>query len=102
MGIALAGVEYPFCVVGDTAFVHGGMTALEEAFARDVKMCVIIIDNGGSGSTGYQPTAVNIRNINPAISRCEVNYKSFSEYDFIGQLRDLKGSKDLVVIYVTL
>ena len=53
---------YPFCVSGDAAYLHsGGETLISEIMSRGANMCVIIIDNGGSVSTGGQCASVGLK-----------------------------------------
>ncbi len=54
MGAAAAGAEQVFVVTGDAAFLHSGQAALAEAVARNVKLTVIVFDNGGARGTGGQ------------------------------------------------
>lgn len=55
-GMALADPSlHVICVTGDAAFCHSGKLALEEALARRAAVTVIVLDNGGSHSTGGQP-----------------------------------------------
>jgi indolepyruvate ferredoxin oxidoreductase alpha subunit len=57
-GAADAGIPYAFAVIGDSTFIHSGITALIDAVRADTPMTVIILDNSTVAMTGCQPTAV--------------------------------------------
>jgi indolepyruvate ferredoxin oxidoreductase alpha subunit len=55
-GAADAGFRPVIGVIGDSTFLHSGITALLDAAASGTDMTVIILDNGTIGMTGGQPT----------------------------------------------
>ena len=57
-GAAEAGVHPVVAVIGDSTFLHSGMTALLDAVAANANMTVLIMDNGTVGMTGAQETIV--------------------------------------------
>ena len=57
-GAADAGLPYAFAVIGDSTFIHSGITALIDAVQANTPMTVIILDNSIVAMTGCQPTAV--------------------------------------------
>ena len=57
-GAADAGLPYSIGVVGDSTFVHSGITCLIDAAAADIPMTLIILDNSVVAMTGCQPTMV--------------------------------------------
>ncbi|MDR2133632.1 MAG: indolepyruvate ferredoxin oxidoreductase [Treponema sp.] len=57
-GAADAGLPYTFAVIGDSTFIHSGITALIDAVQANTPMTVIILDNSIVAMTGCQPTAV--------------------------------------------
>jgi indolepyruvate ferredoxin oxidoreductase alpha subunit len=57
-GAADAGLPYAFAVIGDSTFIHSGVTALIDAVQANTPMTVIILDNSIVAMTGCQPTAV--------------------------------------------
>ncbi len=57
-GAAEAGVHPVVAVIGDSTFLHSGITALMDAVAADANMTVLIMDNGTVGMTGAQDTIV--------------------------------------------
>ena len=55
-GAALAGVDPACCVIGDSTFVHSGITPLVSAAEDDTNMTVFILDNATVAMTGGQET----------------------------------------------
>ena len=58
-GAAEAGCRYSFGVIGDSTFLHSGITGLIDAAVSQVNMNVIILDNGYVAMTGCQPTMLS-------------------------------------------
>jgi indolepyruvate ferredoxin oxidoreductase alpha subunit len=56
-GASDAGLRPAVAVIGDSTFLHSGITPLLDAVAHDTDMTVLILDNGTVGMTGQQPTA---------------------------------------------
>lgn len=100
MGVAEAGVKYPFCIVGDTSFVHNGILSLEEALTRGIKMGIIIIDNDGSWSTGKQKLIKNIYEINVNIAVNRLDYSRTSVEEFQKTLSKMRTENKLSVLYI--
>ncbi len=57
-GAAEAGAQPVVAVIGDSTFLHSGITALMDAVAAGTNMTVMILDNGTVGMTGAQETIV--------------------------------------------
>ena len=57
-GAAEAGIKYAVAVIGDSTFLHSGITGLVDAVQTDVPMTVIILDNSIVAMTGCQETIV--------------------------------------------
>jgi indolepyruvate ferredoxin oxidoreductase alpha subunit len=55
-GAAEAGLRPAVAVIGDSTFLHSGVTALMDAVAADTDMTLIILDNKTVAMTGGQPT----------------------------------------------
>lgn len=55
-GAAEAGVRPSIAVIGDSTFMHSGLTGLVDVIEDDVPVKVIISDNLVTGMTGGQPT----------------------------------------------
>jgi indolepyruvate ferredoxin oxidoreductase alpha subunit len=57
-GAAQAGIKYAAAVIGDSTFLHSGITGLIDAAQADAAMTVIILDNSIVAMTGCQETIV--------------------------------------------
>ena len=57
-GAADAGYRPAIAVIGDSTFLHSGMTPLLDAVADDADLTVLILDNHTVAMTGAQPTLV--------------------------------------------
>jgi hypothetical protein len=55
-GAADAGFHPVVAVIGDSTFLHSGVTPLLDAVASDTPMTLLILDNKTVGMTGGQPT----------------------------------------------
>ncbi|MBD3261224.1 MAG: indolepyruvate oxidoreductase [Candidatus Altiarchaeales archaeon] len=55
-GMNHVGVEQPVAVVGDSTFLHSGLTGLLNAAANHADMVLIIFNNHSTAMTGHQPT----------------------------------------------
>jgi len=55
-GAADAGYHPVVAVIGDSTFLHSGVTALMDAVAADTPMTLVILDNKTVAMTGGQPT----------------------------------------------
>jgi indolepyruvate ferredoxin oxidoreductase alpha subunit len=57
-GAADAGLKHVVAVIGDSTFLHSGMTGLLDAVAADTPMTLVILDNSIVAMTGCQETIV--------------------------------------------
>jgi indolepyruvate ferredoxin oxidoreductase alpha subunit len=55
-GAADAGLHPVVAVIGDSTFLHSGVTPLLDAISADTPMTLLILDNKTVGMTGGQPT----------------------------------------------
>jgi indolepyruvate ferredoxin oxidoreductase alpha subunit len=55
-GAADAGLKYSVGIIGDSTFIHSGITGLIDAAVSDIPMTLIILDNSTVAMTGCQPT----------------------------------------------
>jgi indolepyruvate ferredoxin oxidoreductase alpha subunit len=55
-GIATQGVKRVAAVIGDSTFLHSGITALINAVYNKANILVVIMDNASIAMTGHQPT----------------------------------------------
>jgi indolepyruvate ferredoxin oxidoreductase alpha subunit len=72
-GAADAGQHPVVAVIGDSTFLHSGITPLIDAIAADTDMTVIIADNGVVAMTGGQPSALPSSRIEPLLRGLGVN-----------------------------
>jgi indolepyruvate ferredoxin oxidoreductase, alpha subunit len=63
IGAARAGLSPSVAVIGDSTFVHSGMTGLMDAVLEDTPVTVVILDNSTVGMTGGQKTAASGPNL---------------------------------------
>jgi len=101
-GVAEAGVPYPFCVVGDGAFLHSNLSALEEAKTRGSAFGVVVIDNGGSMATGGQPIIADIHMADTGLPVYRLDYSTSSIEDIQEKLTEMASNNQLSILYVTL
>ena len=101
LGVALNGVSYPFCVVGDGAFTHGNILAVEEARNRGAAFGIIIIDNGGSQATGGQQLAIGTSAlVAESIPRQYVKYESTDASQLAAALNEMRDSNTLSILHL--
>lgn len=100
IGLSEGGIDYPFCVVGDTSFQHGGLLSLYEAVARDSKFCIVIIDNNGSWCTGGQNTVFDTNNISIDIPKINIDFKNIRLEELTETLHKIKEKKMLSMIII--
>jgi indolepyruvate ferredoxin oxidoreductase, alpha subunit len=55
-GASDAGLKPTIAVIGDSTFLHSGVTPLMDAVAANTDMTLLILDNETTGMTGGQPT----------------------------------------------
>ncbi|MDR2941880.1 MAG: indolepyruvate ferredoxin oxidoreductase [Treponema sp.] len=72
-GASDAGLKYSLAVIGDSTFIHSGITALIDAATANTPMTIIILDNSTVAMTGCQPTMVPSEKLVNLISGCGVN-----------------------------
>ena len=57
-GAAEAGMKYAITVIGDSTFMHSGITCLVDAIQAKAAMTVLILDNSAVAMTGCQDTII--------------------------------------------
>ena len=102
LGVAGAGTEYPFCVVGDGAFLHSNLAALEEAKSRGAAFGVIVIDNGGSMATGGQPIIADIHTADQNLPVYRLDYSISSSKEIQDTLMKMRADNALSLLYIKL
>ena len=66
-GAADAGLKPAIALIGDSTFLHSGVTPLMDAVAADTDMTLIILDNETTAMTGGQPTILPPSRIEPLV-----------------------------------
>ncbi len=66
-GAADAGLRPAVALIGDSTFLHSGITPLIDAVAANSDMTVVIMDNGVVGMTGGQPTLLPSPRLQPLV-----------------------------------
>jgi indolepyruvate ferredoxin oxidoreductase alpha subunit len=72
-GVADAGLKYSLAVIGDSTFVHSGITGLVDCATPDTPVTIIILDNSTVAMTGCQPTMVPSEKLESLILGCGVS-----------------------------
>jgi len=67
-GAADAGLRPSLAVIGDSTFLHSGITPLMDAVAHHTPITVLILDNGTVGMTGQQPTLLPGSSLEPLLA----------------------------------
>jgi len=86
-GAADAGLPYSVAVIGDSTFIHSGITALIDTVASNTPMTLVILDNSIVAMTGCQPTMVPSENLRALLLGCGVKQE---------HLLELEAKKNLV------
>jgi len=71
-GASDAGLKYSLAVIGDSTFIHSGITPLIDAVEADTPITLIILDNSTVAMTGCQPTIVPSENLKNLLTGCGV------------------------------
>ncbi|MDR0456356.1 MAG: indolepyruvate ferredoxin oxidoreductase [Treponema sp.] len=85
-GAADAGLKYSIAVIGDSTFLHSGITGLIDAAVTDIPMTLIILDNSIVAMTGCQQTILPSGQLRNLILGCGVNPAHIAELDAKKQL----------------
>jgi len=80
-GAADAGMKYALAVIGDSTFIHSGITPLIDAVDSNTPMTVIILDNSCVAMTGCQPTIVPSKNFKALLTGCGVKEEHILELE---------------------
>lgn len=67
-GAADAGMRPVLGVIGDSTFLHSGVTPLMDALAARTPMTLLILDNGTVAMTGLQPTIMPGSRLQPLLA----------------------------------
>ena len=66
-GASDAGIRPAVAVIGDSTFLHSGLTPLMDAVAANTDMTLVILDNEAVAMTGGQPTLLPASRIEPLL-----------------------------------
>jgi indolepyruvate ferredoxin oxidoreductase alpha subunit len=66
-GASDAGLRPAIAIIGDSTFMHSGVTPLMDAVAHDTDMTLIILDNETTAMTGGQPTILPSSRLQPLV-----------------------------------
>jgi indolepyruvate ferredoxin oxidoreductase alpha subunit len=92
-GASEAGMKPALAVIGDSTFLHSGVTPLMDAVAHDTDMTVLILDNETVGMTGQQPTLLPNSRLGPLLAGLGVDPAHLHVVDItpkqVGALADL-------------
>ena len=80
-GAAEAGLRPAVAVIGDSTFLHSGITPLIDAINANTPMTLIILDNSTVGMTGGQPTIMSSSNLEKLVLGLGVSPDHFKVID---------------------
>jgi indolepyruvate ferredoxin oxidoreductase alpha subunit len=92
-GASEAGLKYAIAVIGDSTFIHSGITPLIDAVDSGTTMTLIILDNSVVAMTGCQPTIVPSENLKNLLTGCGVNPERILELEPKPNLIDENAAK---------
>jgi indolepyruvate ferredoxin oxidoreductase alpha subunit len=92
-GAAEAGIKYAAAVIGDSTFLHSGVTGLIDAVSADVPMTVIILDNSIVAMTGCQETIVPAAKLRDLILGLGIKPEHLLELEAKKQFLDENAAK---------
>jgi len=100
LGIAEAGVDYPWCVTGDAAFLHGGYSAVVEAVNRGISMGIVIINNKIASATGGQKIIQHEMQLPKNVNVIKTEYTTTTEKEFTKIFKQFNRTKGVSVLVV--
>jgi len=80
-GASDAGLKHSIAVVGDSTFIHGGITPLIDAVDGNTTMTLIILDNSSVAMTGCQPTILPSDRLKSLLIGCGVKPERILELE---------------------
>ncbi|GHU81140.1 indolepyruvate oxidoreductase subunit IorA [Spirochaetia bacterium] len=92
-GASDAGIPYALGVIGDSTFLHSGITALLDAAAADTPMTAIILDNSTVAMTGCQETMVPSDKLRALILGLGVNPDHYLELEAKKQVLEANAAR---------
>jgi len=92
-GASDAGLKHALAVIGDSTFIHSGITALIDAVDAGTTMTLIILDNSSVAMTGCQPTILPSDKLKGLLTGCGVNPERILELEAKPNLVDENAVK---------
>jgi indolepyruvate ferredoxin oxidoreductase alpha subunit len=92
-GSADAGLPYSIAVIGDSTFIHSGITSLIDAVASNIPMTLIILDNSTVAMTGCQRTMVPSDSLRAMLLGCGVKPEHLLELEAKKHLVDENAAR---------
>jgi indolepyruvate ferredoxin oxidoreductase alpha subunit len=80
-GASDAGIKHVIGVIGDSTFLHSGITGLIDAVASNTSMTLVILDNSAVAMTGCQETIMPSENLRPLALGLGVAPEHLFEFD---------------------
>ncbi|MDR0463548.1 MAG: indolepyruvate ferredoxin oxidoreductase subunit alpha, partial [Treponema sp.] len=80
-GASDAGLKHALAVIGDSTFIHSGITPLIDAVNGNTTMTLIILDNSCVAMTGCQPTIIPSDKLKNLILGCGVSPERIVELE---------------------
>ena len=92
-GASDAGMKYALAVIGDSTFIHSGITPLIDTVQANAPITIIILDNSSVAMTGCQPTIVQSKNLKSLLTGCGVKEDHIIELEAKPNLVDDNAMK---------
>ena len=92
-GAADAGLKYAVGIIGDSTFLHSGITCLVDAVQSDTPMTLVILDNSIVAMTGCQETIVPSAKLKDLILGLGVKPEHLIELEAKGQFLEENVAK---------
>jgi len=93
---------YTFSLSGDCSILHEGIGIIDEAVKRNLKLGLVVFDNGGSWCTGGQECSGSIYSIPKStnIKTLQLSYEDTSEKEIVDILDQMRNFNGVSVLYV--
>lgn len=91
-GLRISTNKEIFVVIGDTSFLHSGKNFIPELIKRNVKINLIVIDNGGSKGTGGQRIPGDISEATKGLPTTHLNFNSINQLDLKAYIENMVNS----------
>ena len=92
-GASDAGLKHAIAVIGDSTFIHSGITPLIDAVDAGTTMTLIILDNSSVAMTGCQPTILPSERLKSLLIGCGVKNERILELEAKPNLVDANAVK---------